>query len=103
MLVLQCNEDGSVTRNECPTEPPIIIKGGSLGSRVFFMILEAIGLHGFVGFFGGLLLILGLVKLLFGGVVVCRKSKAQLHYEELIAKGTNPKSKQTILYHLMNI
>lgn len=51
------------------------------------MILEAIGLHGIVGILGGTLIILGFVKLAFGNVLFCRKTKAQKFAEELKKQG----------------
>lgn len=33
----------------------------------------------------------GFMKLMFGGVLCCRKTKAQKHYDDQIAKGVDPK------------
>lgn len=50
-------------------------------------VLDLIGLHGIVCFFGTLLLCLGMIKLMCGGVLFCRKSKAQEHYDKMREKG----------------
>ena len=72
--------------------PPTVYKPGPIALTLFVMLLESIGAHGFIGFFGGLLLILGFIKLSFGGLICCRKTKAQKHTQKLIEKGVPPKS-----------
>ena len=72
---------------ECPEPPPITIDRGSLSTRILLLILEAIGLHGIVGILGGTLIILGFIKLAFGNVLFCRKTKAQKFAEELKKQG----------------
>ena len=59
----------------------------ALGIRMFFLVLEAIGLHGFVGIFGGILIVLGFIKLSFGSILFCRKTKAQKFAEEMKKQG----------------
>lgn len=88
---MQCDSNGNITRFDCPEEPPVVIETGSIIVRLFLLILRMVGAHGIVGFFGGILLVLGFVKLLFGGIICCRKTKAQKHYDEQIAKGVDPK------------
>ncbi len=87
LLYVQCNENGTVTIFECPEEPPVVIETGSIFLRLFLIVLRIVGIHGIVGFFAGILLILGFIKLLFGGVCCCRKSKAQAHYDKQKKKG----------------
>ena len=84
----QCDEiTGKVTNNVCPTPPPIYVDTTSIGLKILLRFLEFVGLHGIVGFFGGTLLCCGCVRLIFGGVIFCRKSKAQEHHDELRKKG----------------
>lgn len=94
-LSLQCgNGTGSIgnrTALPCPTPPPVIVHKTNLVRDIFFLILETIGIHGIVGFCGSTLLILGCLKLTLGGVLCCRKTKAQEHYDSLIKKGVDPK------------
>ena len=45
--------------------------------RMFLLLLDLIGIQGFVLLFGGLLLVLGFAKLFFGRVLFCRKSKRE--------------------------
>lgn len=59
--------------------------------RVLLLIMESIGAEGVVGFFGGLILILGFIKLSFGGVICCRKTKAQEYADRQKEKGAVPK------------
>lgn len=70
-----------MTEKECPTPPPVKIDVRSTGSKILVYILDLIGLHGIVGFFGTILLCLGMVKLVCGGIIFCRKSKAQEFYD----------------------
>ena len=56
-----------------------------------FLILEAIGLHGFVGIFGGTFILLGFIKLAFGNILFCRKTKAQKFAEEMKKNGMGSK------------
>ena len=66
-----------------------------------------IGAHGIVGSIGGALLTLGFVKLLCGGVIFCRKSKAQEFYDKQKERGVDVKGgysktiKGTITLHVM--
>ncbi|XP_019855024.1 PREDICTED: protein HAPLESS 2-A-like [Amphimedon queenslandica] len=86
------SEDGFSV--ECPKPPTIEIHAASLFVRIFFLILEAIGLQGIVGTFGGLFLIFGFIKLAFGKILFCRQTKAQQFAKELkkqgILEGTGP-------------
>lgn len=58
------------------------------------MVLESIGAHGFIAFFGGILLILGFIKLSCGGIICCRKTKQQEYTQKMIDKGVPPKSER---------
>lgn len=94
--MLQCGSgttgmQGNSTALPCPTPPPVVISKRNLVVSIFFLVLESIGIHGIVGFFGSILLILGGIKLLCGGIICCRKTKAQEHYDNLIKKGVDPK------------
>lgn len=84
---------------ECATLNPVVIEGNSLAYRLFIIILNAVGIHGLVGFFGGILLLLGFIKLTFGGICCCRKTKAQKHYDKQIKKGVNPKGELLVSVH----
>ena len=85
----QCeSETGKVL---CPEPPPIIVQGGPIVTRVILLIMESIGAEGVVGFFGGLILILGFIKLSFGGVICCRKTKAQEYADRQRERGAVPK------------
>lgn len=46
------------------------------------MTLESIGVEGFAGFLGAILLFMGFLKLSFGSVLCCRKTKAEEHAEK---------------------
>lgn len=99
---MQCDEiTGKVTNKECPTPPPIYVDTTGIGLKLLFYILELIGLHGFVGFFCGTLLCCGCVRLLFGGVIFCRKSKAQEYHDELRKKGAHRGKGRLILIVLV--
>lgn len=77
----------------CPQPPPIIIRS-SLALRIFFLILEAVGLHGIVGLVCGTFIVLGFFKLTFGRILFCRKSKAEEVAEELRKQGVIDKSSE---------
>lgn len=83
-LLFQCGEDEALV---CPTAPPIEIEGGPLAGRILVLILESIGAEGFIGFFGGLFLFLGFMKLSCGGIICCRKTKAQEYADRMKEKG----------------
>ena len=55
--------------------------------RVLLLIMESIGAEGVVGFIGGIILILGFIKLSFGGVICCRKTKAQEYADRQRERG----------------
>ena len=74
---------------ECPSPPPITYEYAPYHIRIFFLVLETIGLHGFVGIIGGTFIILGFIKLSFGGLLFCRKTKAQKLAEELKKQGVS--------------
>ena len=95
---MQCESEGptdNITVLPCPTPPPVIIKKGNLARDMFFLFLEAVGVHGIVGFLGATLLFLGCVKLFCGGIMFCRKTKAQEYYDTQIKRGVDPKCKYT--------
>lgn len=77
----------------CPEPPPIVLEAGPIITRVILLLLESIGAEGFIGFFGGLLLILGFIKLSFGGIICCRKTKAQEFADRMKEKSGMEKSK----------
>ncbi len=90
----QCDQKtGKVTENECPTPPPIFIDTSTLVSRVILYFLNFLGLHTFVAFFGGILIACGMVRLVCGGVLFCRKSKAQQHFDDMRKKHGGRKRK----------
>ena len=89
-LSFQCDEDEALV---CPTAPPIEIEGGPLAGRILVLILESIGAEGFIGFFGGLFLFLGFMKLSCGGIICCRKTKAQEYADRMKEKGAPPKGR----------
>ena len=89
-LLFQCGEDEALV---CPTAPPIEIEGGPLVGRILVLILESIGAEGFIGFFGGLFLFLGFMKLSCGGIICCRKTKAQEYADRMKEKGAPPKGR----------
>ena len=72
---------------ECPTPPPIIIEEKGVFLKVFLLCLEIIGPQGIIGFFAIILLFFGCIKLCFGGIFFCRKSKAQEHFDNMKEKG----------------
>ena len=85
---MQCDETtGKVTEKQCPTPPPITIDARSTGTKLALWLLDFIGLHSIVALFGSLLLCMGCLKLVCGGVICCRKSKAQQHYDDQREKG----------------
>ena len=91
---LQCDEiTGKVTEKECPTPPPIYVDTASLATRILLYVLDFLGLHTIVAFFAATLICCGLIRLMFGGVIVCRKTKAQQYYDEQREKGALPKGK----------
>ena len=55
--------------------------------RMFLLLLDLFGIQGFVLLFGGLLLVLGFVKLFFGRVLFCRKSKSEALKDSLRERG----------------
>jgi hypothetical protein len=85
-----------VTEKSCPTPPPIYVDKKNLATKLVLFALDFIGLHGIVGLFAGLLLCLGMIKLVCGGIIFCRKSKAQEHYDKLREKGVAPKCKSQV-------
>ncbi len=70
----------------CPEPPPVVIKAGPIALRAFLILMESIGAEGIVGFAGGILLLLGFMKLAFGGILCCRKTKAQEYAEQYLEK-----------------
>lgn len=79
--------------NKKAVGPSVFYKPGPIFAIVLVMVLESIGAHGFIAFFGGLLLILGFIKLSCGGLLCCRKTKQQEYTERMLKKGVPPKSK----------
>lgn len=94
---MQC-EDKNKTIGKSPARcpapgPPVIYQPGPIALVLFFMALESIGAHGFIGFFASILLVCGFIKLSCGGVICCRKTKQQEYSEKQLEKGVPPKSK----------
>ena len=91
----QCNDQ----EVECPelAQPPTVYNPAPIAITLVLLVLESIGAHGFIGFFASVLLVLGFIKLSCGGVICCRKTKAQEHAERLIQKGVPPKSEHWCL------
>ena len=75
----------------CPTPSPVYVEKTGLAIKVVLFLLEVVGIHGFVGCCGGTLLILGMLRLCFGGVLFCRKSKAQQYYDDMREAGAEMK------------
>ena len=75
---------------------------GPIVLRVFIIMLELVGLHGIVGFFSGIFLVLGFIKLMFGNILFCRKTKSEAFNKQLKKNGLLPKSgtKLTIIITL---
>lgn len=84
---------------KCPelAQPPTVYNPAPIAITLVLLVLESIGAHGFIGFFASILLVLGFIKLSCGGVICCRKTKAQEHAERLIQKGVPPKSEHCCL------
>ena len=70
----------------CP-DPPEIYINTDVALQVFLVILKTLGPHGIAVIIGGIFIILGCVKLSFGKVLCCRKSKAEALAEELKKQG----------------
>ena len=64
---------------------------GPIGLHILRVTIEVIGLHGIFGFFCGILIVLGFIKLAFGNILFCRKTKARAFEDELKKKGLIPK------------
>ena len=79
---------------KCPGSagPPTVYKPAPIFTRVFLIVLESIGAHGFIAFFASILLVLGCLKLSCGGILCCRKTKAQEYSERMLQKGVPSKS-----------
>ena len=93
-MYVQCDDDKKGAADCSLAGPPTIYKPGPIALTIFVMLLESIGAHGFIGFFGSILLILGFIKLSFGGILCCRKTKAQKYTQKMIEKGIPPKSEE---------
>ena len=92
---LQCDDGKKEVDCSSQSGPPTLYKPGPIAVTLFMMLLESIGAHGFIAFFGGLLLILGFIKLSCGGILCCRKTKQQEYTERMLEKGVPPKSENT--------
>lgn len=86
----------------CPKPPKILIDPGPIATRVFFIILETIGFHGIFGFICGIIIVLGFIKLAFGNIIFCRKTKAKAFEDDLKKQGLVPK-KGTIEMVILNL
>ena len=80
---MQCNPLEELV---CP-EPPTVVISGDMAKKIVFIILNTLGAHGVALIFGGMLLILGCIKLSFGKLIFCRKTKAEAMAEELKKRG----------------
>ena len=81
----KCESNSGLVK--CPTPRPLTVRGGPLVIRMFLLLLDLFGIQGFVFLFGGLLLVLGFVKLFFGRVLFCRKSKSDTFKDSLRERG----------------
>ena len=81
---MQCENNVTV---ECPEAhlPPVIREPASFITNIFVLTLESMGAHGIFAFCCCLLLLLGFIKLFCGGIICCRKTRAQEHAERLKA------------------
>ena len=70
----------------CP-EPPVIRIKTDVALLIVLAILKTLGPHGIAMIVGGAFIILGCIKLSFGKVLCCRKSKAEALAEELKKNG----------------
>ena len=92
----QCDDGKKEVDCSNQSGPPTLYKPGPIVITLFMMLLESIGAHGFIAFFGGLLLILGFIKLSCGGILCCRKTKQQEYAQRMVEKGVPPKSEHTL-------
>ena len=83
-LVLQCDY-GNIL--ECPYEDYTPPPPTSFGKRIVRLILHTLGAHGIVFLFASTFIILGFIKLSFGRVLFCRRTKAQEMADKLKAEG----------------
>ena len=79
---------------DCPYEDYEPPAPASFAKRLFQLILQALGAHGIVFLFASVFIILGLIKLSFGRVLFCRKTKAQEMADKM---GGDPSSKDGML------
>ena len=86
VLFTSCMQCSPLEGLVCP-EPPTLVVSGDLAKRILFIILKSLGAHGVALLLGGMLLILGCIKLSFGKLIFCRKTKAEAMAEELKKKG----------------
>ena len=70
----------------CP-KPPTLVVSGDFAKKILFILLKSLGAHGVALILGGMLLILGCIKLSFGKLIFCRKTKAEAMAEELKKRG----------------
>ena len=86
LLFTACMQCNPLEELVCP-EPPTLVVSGDLAKRILFIILKSLGAHGVALILGGMLLILGCIKLSFGKLIFCRKTKAEAMAEELKKRG----------------
>ena len=80
---MQCNPLEELV---CP-KPPTLVVSGDFAKKILFILLKSLGAHGVALILGGMLLILGCIKLSFGKLIFCRKTKAEAMAEELKKRG----------------
>jgi hypothetical protein len=70
----------------CP-DPPEVHINTDVTVEIALLILRTLGAHGIAVIVGGVFIILGCIKLSFGKILCCRKSKAEALAEELKKQG----------------
>ena len=73
-----------------------MIKTGPYVVRLMLLILETMGAHGIIGFFGGIFIVLGCIKLSFGNILFCRKTKAEAYAQKQREKGKLMKTRSML-------
>ena len=72
---------------DCPYENYTPPPPANFTKRIIRLILHTLGAHGIVFLFASTFIILGFIKLSFGRVLFCRKTKAQEMADKLKKQG----------------